>query len=42
VVPLIGRIAAGVPIDAAEDTFTLPRGLVGRGTLFMLRVKEIR
>lgn len=42
VVPLIGQIAAGVPIDAAEvaeDTFTLPRRLVGRGTLFMLRVK---
>ncbi|MCW2930388.1 MAG: transcriptional repressor, LexA family [Actinomycetia bacterium] len=42
VVPLIGRIAAGVPIDAAEaveDTFTLPRRLVGHGTLFMLRVK---
>jgi repressor LexA len=41
-VPLIGQIAAGVPIDAAEaaeDTFTLPRRLVGRGTLFMLRVK---
>jgi repressor LexA len=42
VVPLIGHIAAGVPIDAAEaveDTFTLPRRLVGHGTLFMLRVK---
>lgn len=42
VVPLIGQIAAGVPIDAAEaveDTFTLPRRLVGHGTLFMLRVK---
>lgn len=42
VVPLIGQIAAGVLIDAAEaaeDTFTLPRRLVGRGTLFMLRVK---
>jgi repressor LexA len=42
VVPLIGRIAAGVPIDAAEDvedTFALPRRLVGHGTLFMLRVK---
>jgi repressor LexA len=42
VVPLIGQIAAGVPIDAAEvaeDTFTLPRRLVGCGTLFMLRVK---
>jgi repressor LexA len=42
VVPLIGQIAAGVPINAAEtveDTFTLPRRLVGPGTLFMLRVK---
>jgi repressor LexA len=42
VVPLIGQIAAGLPIDAAEaveDTFTLPRRLVGHGTLFMLRIK---
>jgi repressor LexA len=41
-VPLIGRIAAGVPIDAvelAEESFALPRRLVGYGTLFMLRVK---
>jgi len=40
-VPLIGRIAAGVPITAqqkVEDTFLLPRKLVGYGTLFMLRV----
>jgi repressor LexA len=40
-VPLIGQIAAGVPLDAvelAEDTFRLPRRLVGHGTLFMLRV----
>ncbi len=40
-VPLIGRIAAGVPITAqqeVEDTFLLPRKIVGFGTLFMLRV----
>lgn len=41
-VPLIGQIAAGVPLDAvevAEETFLLSRRLVGHGTLFMLRVK---
>jgi repressor LexA len=41
-VPLIGQIAAGIPLDAvelAEETFLMPRRLVGRGTLFMLRVK---
>lgn len=41
-VPLIGRIPAGVPLDAeqhAENTFLLPRWLVGHGTLFMLRVE---
>jgi repressor LexA len=40
-VPLIGRIAGGVPITAqqeVEDTFLLPRKIVGYGTLFMLRV----
>jgi repressor LexA len=40
-VPLIGRIAAGVPITAqqeVEDTFLLPRKIVGFGTLFMLRI----
>ena len=40
-VPLIGRISAGVPIIAqqeVEDTFLLPRKIVGHGTLFMLRV----
>ena len=39
--PLIGQIPAGVPVDAielSEDTFTLPRWLVGHGTLFMLKV----
>lgn len=41
-IPLIGQIAAGVPFDAvelAEETFALSRRLVGRGTVFMLRVK---
>lgn len=39
-VPLIGQVLADVPVDAvqhAEDTFRLPRRLVG-GALFMLRV----
>jgi repressor LexA len=42
-VPIIGRVAAGVPITAAEnleDTFVLPTSFVGgRGNAFMLRVK---
>jgi len=40
-VPVIGRIAAGDPIFAEqsmEDTFQLPRQLVGEGELFLLRV----
>lgn len=40
-VPLVGRIAAGVPITAeqqVEDVFTLPRRLTGSGQLFMLEV----
>ena len=40
-VPLLGRIAAGVPIlaeELTEDSFWLPRKIVGQGTLFMLRV----
>jgi repressor LexA len=40
-VPLVGRIAAGVPITAdqqVEEVFPLPRRLVGNGELFMLRV----
>jgi len=40
-VPLVGRIAAGVPITAdqlVEDIFSLPRQLVGEGQLFMLKV----
>ena len=40
-VPLVGRIAAGIPITAdqnVEDVFTLPRQLVGQGELFLLKV----
>ncbi len=40
-VPLVGRIAAGIPITAeqqVEDIFPLPRQLVGEGQLFMLKV----
>ena len=41
-VPLIGRIAAGSPILAAEDIETvmsLPADLVGNGPVFMLEIK---
>lgn len=41
IVPVVGRIAAGVPITAEqqiEDVFALPRQLVGSGDLFLLRV----
>jgi repressor LexA len=40
-VPLVGRIAAGIPITAeqqVEDVMALPRQLVGNGDLFMLKV----
>ena len=40
--PIVGRVAAGVPITAAEnleDTFVLPASFVGRKGSFMLRVK---
>ena len=40
-VPLVGQVAAGVPILAdqhIEDVFPLPRQLVGEGELIMLRV----
>jgi len=40
-VPLVGRIAAGGPILAeqeVEEDFSLPRQLVGEGTLFVLKV----
>ncbi|MEV6324812.1 transcriptional repressor LexA [Nocardia sp. NPDC051787] len=41
-VPVVGDIAAGAPILAEEhtdDVMTLPRELVGRGTVFGLRVR---
>jgi repressor LexA len=41
-VPVVGDIAAGSPISAVEhidDFLTLPRGLVGRGSVFGLRVR---
>ena len=41
-VPLLGDIAAGPPILAeqnSDDVLSLPRELVGRGTLFGLRVR---
>lgn len=41
-VPLLGDIAAGVPILAeqtSDEVLPLPRDLVGRGTLFALRVR---
>jgi SOS regulatory protein LexA len=41
-VPLLGRIAAGIPIIAeeqVEELIPLPLDLVGPGELFMLRVK---
>jgi repressor LexA len=40
-VPLVGRIAAGIPITAdqmIDEVFPLPRQLVGKGDLFMLKV----
>jgi repressor LexA len=40
-VPVLGRIAAGVPITAEEvvdDVFPLPKQLVGEGELFLLKV----
>lgn len=41
-VPVVGRIAAGIPILAeqnVEDSFPIPARYVGRGTTFMLTVK---
>lgn len=41
-VPLIGRIAAGAPILAAEDienVMALPTDLVGKGPVFMLEIR---
>ena len=40
-VPAVGRIAAGIPITAeqqVDEVFPLPRQLVGKGDLFMLKV----
>jgi len=40
-VPLVGRIAAGIPIfadESVEDVLPLPRQLVGEGDLIMLKV----
>jgi len=40
-VPLLGQIAAGVPIIAeeiVEDVFPLPKQIVGEGNLFLLKV----
>ena len=40
-VPLVGSIAAGVPIlaeELIEDTYALPRQIVGDGSLFLLNV----
>jgi len=40
-IPLVGQIAAGVPITAqqhVDDVMPLPRSLVGDGQLFMLKV----
>ncbi|MBI4964651.1 MAG: transcriptional repressor LexA [Desulfomonile tiedjei] len=40
-VPLSGRIAAGSPIEALEDTETMaiPAAMMGRGSTFVLQVK---
>ena len=38
---LVGSIRAGAPVlaeESIEDTFSLPKQLVGEGTLFLLRV----
>ncbi len=39
--PLLGRVAAGAPIEPLEqsDTIAVPEELVGRGDTFVLRVK---
>lgn len=40
-VPVVGRIAAGVPLlaeESIEDIFPLPREIVGEGRLFLLQV----
>lgn len=40
-VPVLGQIAAGVPImaeESVEDVFPLPKQIVGEGSLFLLKV----
>jgi repressor LexA len=40
-VPVLGRIAAGVPImaeESVEEVFPLPKQIVGEGSLFLLKV----
>ena len=40
-VPVVGRIAAGVPLladQSVDEYFPLPRTLVGQGTVFLLKV----
>ncbi len=39
--PLLGSVAAGVPIEALEDneTLTVPESFVGRGNNYVLRVR---
>ena len=39
--PLVGKVAAGVPIEPIEqnDTIAVPEEMVGRGETFVLRVK---
>lgn len=42
IVPMVGTIAAGIPITAdqnIDEKFPLPKSLVGSGELFMLKVK---
>ncbi len=41
-VPLVGQIAAGIPITAdqnIDEIHTLPESLVGKGNVYMLKVK---
>ena len=41
-IPLVGQIAAGIPITAeqnVEEIHTLPESMVGKGDLYMLKVK---
>ena len=41
-IPLVGQIAAGIPITAEqniEELHTLPESMVGKGDLYMLKVK---